>query len=192
MPHLWVKEISARLKEFVLVCLLLAFCPPFAHTAERCGANYRRLGFPPLVLQETEYTCGAACLVSLVRQLSGKELKESHVAAVIGSNRSIGTTPEKMVKGLALLGFSAKAQDRLGLRALRSNFRRRKGQILLIQSGDTAHWVVLADYTGGKIMLMDPWWENKTYLTYTEQEFLALWSTTLLGKKAEQLALVVE
>jgi ABC-type bacteriocin/lantibiotic exporter with double-glycine peptidase domain len=127
-----------------------------------------------------------------VKQLSGKELKESHVAAIIGTNRSTGTTPEKMVKGLGLLGFSAKPRAHLGLKALRSNFQRKRGQILLVQSGDTAHWVVLADYTDGKIVLMDPWRENKTYLTYTEEEFITLWNTTLLGKKVKQLSLVIE
>jgi len=192
MPHLRLVKICAYWKGPVVALGLLAICPSLAQAADRCGLNYRRLGLPPLVLQETEYTCGAACLVSLVKQLSGKELKESHVAAVIGANRSVGTTPEKMVRGLGLLGFTAKARDRQGLKALRSNFQRKKGQILLVQSGDTAHWVVLADYSGGKITVMDPWRENKGYLTYSEKEFLALWDTSLLGRKVNQLSLVIE
>lgn len=164
----------------------------FASGASACDHFYRKLKLPPLVLQKTEYTCGAACIVSLIKQLSGKFLKESHVAAVIGTNRSIGTTPEKMVKGLRILGFRGKVKERHGLETLKSNFRRKRGQILLIQSGDTAHWVVMADYQNGKITLMDPWTENVSYLTYTEAEFLSLWETSLMGKKKSQLAIVVE
>lgn len=164
----------------------------FASGASACDHFYRKLQLPPLVLQKTEYTCGAACIVSLLKQLSGKSLKESHVAAVIGTNRAVGTAPEKMVKGLRTLGLKGKMREQLGLSSLKSNFARKRGQILLVQSGDTAHWVVLADYKGGKITLMDPWKENESYLVYSEEEFLALWNTSLMGKKKNQLAIVVD
>jgi ABC-type bacteriocin/lantibiotic exporter with double-glycine peptidase domain len=130
--------------------------------------------------------------MSLVRQLKGKALSENHVAAVLGTNRAIGTTPEKMVTGLGKLGFQAKVEEKIGLAALKKNFRQKRGQILLVQSGDTAHWVVLADYQDGKITLMDPWKQNTDYLTYTEEEFLKVWDTKLMGRMKLQLSIVVD
>lgn len=188
----WRTKFPACLRGLALCLGVLALFAPEGSAAKSCGRHYRRLELPPLTLQETDHTCGAACIRSLVKQLSGRDLDESHVAAVIGNNRSIGTTPEKMAKGLRLLGFRAKVQKNMGQASLRSNFRRGKGQIFLIQSGDTAHWVVLADYKDGRITLMDPWRENSDYLTYTEEEFVALWDTKLMGRKSKQLGIVVE
>jgi ABC-type bacteriocin/lantibiotic exporter with double-glycine peptidase domain len=189
MPQIWPPKISVCFRGLALVA---ALWPAFAQAGDSCSSHYRKAALPPLVLQQTEYTCGAACVVSLVKQLKGKALAENHVAALFGTNRSIGTTPEKMVAGLGKLGFRAAEKEDLGLAALRRNFRRKRGQILLVQSGDTAHWVVLAGYKDGKITLMDPWKENTGYLTYTEEEFLKVWSTQLLGKKKNQLAIVVD
>jgi predicted double-glycine peptidase len=166
---------------------LVGSVPAYAQPA--CASFYRRLP-PPLVLQRQEYTCGAACVVSLVKHLKGKEFTESHMAAVLGTNRSIGTTPDKMVAGLSRLGIKADVHERLRLRDLRKNFEQGKSQILLVQSDDTAHWVVLVGYRGGKVTLMDPWRENADYLSYSEQDFAALWRTVFLGRKADHVAIV--
>jgi predicted double-glycine peptidase len=58
--------------------------------------------------QATEYSCGA-CALQAVLGYWGKEVDETELMRLMGTNEDVGTHPENMVRGAKALGFGAEA-----------------------------------------------------------------------------------
>jgi predicted double-glycine peptidase len=170
--------------------LLLSAGTAFAGAPKECISLYRSL--PPLTFQQTDYTCGAACVVSMLKFIKGRSVDEHEVARILGTNEAVGTLPDQMVYGLLKLNLSAKASTGVGISMLKQGFLEGKNYILLVDAGGEAHWVVFAGMKDEKVVLMDPWKEHKDYLTYSEQDFLKIWETTLDGQKMQQLGIEIK
>lgn len=64
--------------------------------------------------QATEYSCGA-CALQAVLGYWGKEVDETELMHLMGTNEDVGTHPENMVRGAKALGFGAEARENLSL-----------------------------------------------------------------------------
>ncbi len=158
--------------------------------AEECFEQFKKI-YPPLVQQKTEYTCGAACVVSLVQHLRKKRISEEKIANIMGTNAIVGTLPEQMIHGLETFGVHAKIANQLSFNKLKRGLKAGKKYILLIQSDDDAHWVILADINGNQVTLMDPWNEYTDYQVLSRKEFLKAWDTVLASERKKHFGLEI-
>ena len=104
--------------------------------------------------QTTEYTCGPASVISLLR-FYGRDGNEMSIANEMGTSTTNGTTPEQMTNWLNNNGFTASWQQYGSLDTLRNNLAANK-PTLVEWSDWGGHWVLVIGYdTRGTSDLMD-------------------------------------
>lgn len=139
----------------ILALLLLLVDSAIAGTT--CADPLRR---PPLVKQNTDYTCGPAALRSILLY-HGISLSEETLAERLNTNCEVGTTAKALVRELKRHGFSPRFETLVSLKKLALHIQDRRFPILHVQSGGESHWVVLVDINERHFILMDPWRANK-------------------------------
>ena len=103
--------------------------------------------------QTTDYTCGPAAAVSLLRfyQRDGDELA---IAKEMKTNEQVGTTPENMAAWFQTHGFSVQWGENGTLDLLRENLA--KGIPTLVEWSDWGgHWVIVIGYDTRKSETID-------------------------------------
>lgn len=113
----------------------------------------------PDVRQQTDYSCGAAALASVL-QHHGIDFDEAELREILGSDPQDGTTIP------AIAGFAARqglavTMARMDLAKLRGHLEAGRAVIAPIQADDPAantggHYVVVIGHGGGKLTLQDP------------------------------------
>jgi len=94
--------------------------------------------------QTTEYTCGPASVISLLRHY-GKSGDELRIAEEMGTSTTCGTTPEQMATWLNNNGFNASWHENADLDTLRNNLT--KNIPTLVEWSDWGgHWVLVVGY----------------------------------------------
>lgn len=94
--------------------------------------------------QTTEYTCGPATVLSLMKYF-GKQGDEMTIAAEMGTSSMVGTTPEQMTTWLNNNGFDASWHQDGSLEMLQSNLR--NNIPTLVEWSDWGgHWVLVTGY----------------------------------------------
>lgn len=94
--------------------------------------------------QTTEYTCGPASVVSLLK-FYGKPADEMRIAGEMGTSTTCGTTPEQMSAWLNNHGFTASWHQEGSLEMLRENLNNHK-PTLVEWSDWGGHWVLVVGY----------------------------------------------
>ncbi len=84
---------------------------------QTCG-HYRFIPVP-LCHQETEYTCGVACVQSILG-CYGMDYRQDQLAQILQSRPILGTDYENIIRFMQLLGFQAFFADKLRLDDLKS------------------------------------------------------------------------
>ncbi|MCE1164836.1 MAG: C39 family peptidase [Bacteroidetes bacterium] len=104
--------------------------------------------------QTTEYTCGPASVISLLRYYN-RGGDEMTIASEMGTSTTTGTTPQQMTDWLNGHGFTASWHQNGTLDTLVNNLKRNK-PVLVEWSDWGGHWVLLAGYdTRNTADLMD-------------------------------------
>lgn len=161
----------------LLMVVMVAFCSvwPFAapiFNRNRLASIQTRVDSDGICLQSTDYTCGPASAVTVVRKL-GLPCEEGEIAILAHTSQAMGTPPGILAETLQ------KRYARDGLRCQLQHFRsvaelRSAGLVLaLIKFGLMVdHYLVILEVTDKTVVVGDPL-SGKAILTH--EEFAKKW-----------------
>lgn len=129
----------------------------------------------PIVRQATDYSCGAASLLSVLQRFSGYGGSERSLYRGLGTEPKHGTRPERIAKVAKRHGLSATFRDGLSISDLRRAVKKGQAVILDLQAWrsprqqksdwskiwGTGHYVVLESIGTKYATFMDPWAPGK-------------------------------
>lgn len=134
----------------------------------------------PLCFQETEYTCGVACIQSILARY-GMYYRQSGLADVLQSRPIFGTDYKSILTFAQLLGLNATMDEHMEAKDIENYINMGITPILIIQAWrleddidypfdyKNAHYVIACGYYDEGIYVMDPnTLGNYTYLPYSQ------------------------
>lgn len=142
------------------------------------GANERLIEVP-LCHQETLYTCGVACVQSILG-CYGIDSRQNELARHLQAKPVYGTDFRRILSYMRSLGFKAEFEQDLDLARLRDFINQGVTPMLIIQAWGIrgtdyekdwrdGHFVLACGYSGDRIIFMDPLTiGNYTYLSGDE------------------------
>ena len=131
--------------------------------------------FAPIVYQTTDYTCGPAAALSLLKSWKLAKQTEMELIKTFKTNTDVGTMPQNFIDGFRRLNVKAEYFEKIDLKKLKELYDAKKALIPLVDSeGD--HWILITDFKD-KITVMNPWPDDDKcgYQTYTQKEFEKIW-----------------
>ena len=135
----------------------------------------------PLCFQENEYTCGAACVQSLLARY-GIYYKQSVLEKVLDSRPMVGTSVKRIQSFVASLGLTASFREDMKTEDLINIIDSDIAPILMIQAWSddeigycndwrNGHYIIACGYYEKGIYVMDPYTlGNYTYLPFEDLE----------------------
>lgn len=132
----------------------------------------------PFFKQETDYTCGAAC-VRMILASFGVRKSEKEIAKVMGSSPKVGTWNRQF----PLLAEKFKFCYSVGRNSSPKDIRAmlRDGFKIVINFYDpkeeVGHYAIVKSANASKIYLIDPWHGPRE--SYSWKKFLPLWKGTI-------------
>lgn len=113
--------------------------------------------------QETNYTCGVACLRMIISHFSDFTPSEEELISILETNDKIGTHPHKLKEWALANNYSILAGENATLETINS-ITKEGWVVLLMVSVDVPHWVVYLSNNGNHLFLNDPWYgENQAH-----------------------------
>jgi hypothetical protein len=157
-------------------------------------AKYPRAGLTLLATssyqQTTEYTCGPASVITLLRYY-GKSGDEMTIASEMGTSSTCGTTPDQMTNWLNSHGFKASWHEHGNLDTLL--YRLKQNIPVLVEWSDWGgHWVLASGYDSRNtdnlmddvIIFSDPYDRHDDnpdgFTWFNAQRFYYMWYDALL------------
>jgi predicted double-glycine peptidase len=124
----------------------------------------------PTVPQSTDFSCGSACLMAVMRFWLGEELKverENELWSMLQTDPETGVEPERMAAAARAFGLSAEHRLGMTVEDLRRQLQMGHTVILMVQAWQTepvpwaqdwdhAHYVVLVGMDASNAYFMDP------------------------------------
>ncbi|HEY3999912.1 MAG TPA: C39 family peptidase [Candidatus Xenobia bacterium] len=160
----------------------------------------------PLVAQETNYSCGDASSLALLRFWhwdSYARTPESDLYVPLQTSQKDGTEPQPIERYFNHVpGLSARYRTDATLDDLEAAVGRRQPLIVDLQAWqdnardwttdwDDGHYVVLAGYDKDNLFLMDPSTENQ-YAYIPKAEFMTRWHDTLGPQNQKIQHMIIE
>ena len=166
------------------VCLILTISSLSVLHEKMSKADVENLIPLPLVKQSTEYTCGAAAVLSILKYF-GDETLEAELVKQLGTNSNYGTDYRQMVQFFQSKGFQITAHAGMSMSELQEHISQGKPVLCLIQAWESGiqdysdywgigHYVVAIGYDAERIYLMDPWMLGN-YAYIPKKEFISRW-----------------
>ncbi len=131
----------------------------------------------PLVRQSTDYTCGVAGLMSVLRYY-GFQVREDTLASELGTDQELGTDYRRIIEAARARGIQADPQAEMSPDVLETHIDGRQPVMCCIQAwgdpadytgDDNGHWVVAIGYDDENLYFMDPsTLGNVTFITRDE------------------------
>lgn len=130
----------------------------------------------PLCFQETEYTCGVACLQSILG-CYGINYRQDALAEQLHSKPIWGTDFRDILFFLYQLGFQVSFEDNMSIDSLKKYIHNGIAPMLMLQAWAEdgieyeynwrdAHYVIACGYENDNIIIMDPYTlGNFTYIS---------------------------
>ena len=156
----------------------------------------------PLCKQETEYTCGIACLQSILGCF-GMDYRQDILAKKLQSKPIYGTDYRKIISFAQQLGFQAYFIEGMSIHKLKQFINEGITPLLLIEAWADAgvdytsdwsdgHYVITCGYDTNRIYFMDPW--TLGHYTYIPIDELKMrWhSIDKFGRKYYQSGLIIK
>jgi predicted double-glycine peptidase len=134
----------------------------------------------PTVVQQEDYSCGSAALLSVLRYWQVYPGDECSLRQELGTNTE-GTSEAAIVNVARQYGLLAYGQTNIGLTQLRQYVADGYTVIISYQAceedgantWEDGHYAVVVDVTDNQIVLMDPSFEE--YEEMGLEEFLVIW-----------------
>jgi ABC-type bacteriocin/lantibiotic exporter with double-glycine peptidase domain len=133
----------------------------------------------PLCRQETEYTCGVACVQSILK-CYGMDYNQEVLAETLQSKPILGTDFKDIINFMRQLGFKAYFVENMSIDGLKFLISNGITPMLMIQAWagngvdyvsdwKDAHYVIACGYDKNRIFFMDPYTlGNYTYIPVSE------------------------
>lgn len=129
--------------------------------------NYKNFIKVPLCLQETPYTCGVACVQSLLAGY-GVIYHQDTLAEMLKQKPIYGTDFRNIIHLMELLGFQASFHTEMDISHLKEYINSGITPLLIIQAykedeidyiydWKNSHYVIACGYDEDRIIFMDPW-----------------------------------
>ncbi|MBI5883954.1 MAG: C39 family peptidase, partial [Elusimicrobia bacterium] len=140
----------------------------------------------PVTVQETDYSCGAAAVLALLRYWGVYDGEEASLYPLLGTRPKDGTPPENMVRGLRHFGLDAGMVEGMTFADLLVALKSGKTVILVMQAWrddaggswadtwDSGHYVALNGMDDQYAYVMDPSTEDK-YAYVPLSELMERW-----------------
>lgn len=165
--------LSKLIAPFIALQLQLKDVKPSQAAKEKCARAAVDL---PLKAQEKDFSCGAACVRSLIEYFTGEDVPEEILAHHLGTNGS-GTMPENILRMMRGLGLYAEIADGKTVEDLYFYLRQGEGLIAGVTSEGEAHWSAVRAVTPELVEMMDPWVARKgKYQMIPREIFLKEWN----------------
>jgi ABC-type bacteriocin/lantibiotic exporter with double-glycine peptidase domain len=142
-----------------------------------CGSNFINV---PLCYQETEYTCGVACIQSILARY-GMYYRQSALADILHSQPILGTDYKSILYLSKLLGLNASIEENMSIKNIKDYIDTNTAPILIIQAWrleddikysldwKNAHYIIACGYNSDGVYAMDPnMLGNYAYLSFPE------------------------
>lgn len=160
---------------------------------QKGGAAFSSFAEAPVapVRQQKPWTCGPAALVAVARGL-GIDAREPEVARLAGADPDDGTPPPAMVAAAREMGLDVEERPGMGVPEIVRQVILGRPVIVCAQAWGGGHWMVAAQWKGGRIGFEDP--ARSDGLTrWTPEELAARWhDTDGEGKPYDQYGIVVK
>lgn len=130
---------------------------------------------PPLLHQETDYTCGPAVVLSFLRWKNVGAYSEEALRGLLNTCPQTGTRAQEILSFFKSHNIAAKFKDSLSFESLVGGLSKGQSFILNVQSEGEGHWVLAFAYEEGHIVIMDPWLANFGYRKITKEELYSIW-----------------
>jgi predicted double-glycine peptidase len=143
----------------------------------------------PLTPQKTDYSCGPAALLSVLRYWGAFDGNEHHLFGPLGTTPKDGTMPDKLAEYAASRGLDARLTPNMTIPELRKALASGAPVILDIQAWqdedlpfkpwqtdwDDGHYVVAAGIDDKNVYVMDPSVEERAFGYIPLAELLLRW-----------------
>lgn len=140
----------------------------------------------PLCFQETEYTCGVACVQSI---LAGCDIvyRQDVLTEMLGTRPIYGTDYQNIINLMQMLGFQATFHYDMSIDLVKDYIKNGITPILMLQAWKSddidytydwrdSHYTIACGYDDNRILFMDPYTlGNYTYIP--NAELLKRWHT---------------
>ncbi len=181
----------------ILFSILLAALPVRA-AEPKLPSNYLPV---PLIRQATDYSCGAAALLSTLYYWNAYDGMESSLYPLLATTPADGTEPAKLAEGARSFGLDAQVRENLSLEDLHASLKKGETVILDLQAWRTpgsttpwsatwedGHYVVLVGMDKSHLYVMDPS-TPASYAFLPRAEFLERWHDyeNRTGKRREYI-----
>lgn len=148
------------------------------------GSQRMRLIKVPMCHQETPYTCGIACIQSILAGY-GIIYTQDVLSVLLKQKPIYGTDYRNMLTFMEILGFQASYDTDMTLEHLKELINNHITPILIIQAWkiDTidysydwksSHYVVTCGYDDNSFIFMDPWTIGN-YTSISNEELMKRW-----------------
>ncbi len=145
----------------------------------------------PMFNQTTDYTCGPASSMSVLKYYGmSKGNSELKLAEEMGTIKTTGTRFWNLAKILEQKGLKAIVKLGTSLADLRAAAKLKQPVIINIDD-EGGHYVVLAGFDKSHIFFMDPWFAYSTYTKWDIKTFEDHWYDTHEGVKYERLGIFI-
>lgn len=147
---------------------------------ENAGAqNCSKLIHVPLCYQETEFTCGVACVQSLLARY-GMIYSQTALAHILNSQPVLGTDYQGILQFVKMLGLESVMYENMEIEDIKRYIDDGVTPMLVLQAWKTdeieyrydwkdAHYVIACGYFDKGIYVMDPYTlGNYTFITFPE------------------------
>lgn len=159
----------------------------FTNAPEDEIGYFRHIVKIPLCYQETQYTCGVACVQSILASY-GIIYQQDVLSEILKSKPIYGTDYHNILSFMQQLGFQASFNNEMDIKLLRSCIDDGITPLLIIQAYKEdridydfdwrdSHYVIACGYDDWRIIFMDPYmFGNYSYIT--NSELLKRWHST--------------
>lgn len=155
----------------------------------------------PIFRQSTDYSCGAASLISILYYYDVFDGTESELFPILGTDPKVGTAPSGIVTGAIHFGLKAKLKTEVTFEEIAEALKRKEPVIVNYQAWaektptswvnewDDGHYGVAVDLDDNWIYLMDPVLGNR-YGKIAREEFVTRWHDIDGGNEKLQRAAI--
>jgi predicted double-glycine peptidase len=156
------------------------FSPPLRdpeHAINRTMVSYKDLKTRNIVMQQRDYSCGAAALATVLRFYWGDKVEEIDVLKQIEAILSVDDLRDRVENGLSIADLRRTAvklgyQSAIGTMEVEKLKEAKVPVIVALQQEDYNHFVVVRGFCGSYIYLADPIRGN---VRMTVDEFSKQW-----------------
>jgi predicted double-glycine peptidase len=131
------------------------------HSFSKPVRSWQRIRTDNVVMQQADYTCGAAALATLIRYFWGDKITEVDILASIMTRLSAEELTDRSTNGLSMTDLRRAAVDHgylavIGRRTMPQLLEVKVPVILRIRHREHEHFVVLRGFREGRAFLADP------------------------------------